>query len=325
MRWQVLPNPVAADGDAGAARRLGRVARASGSAAGFRRVDVLVARDRAGQLWYGAVLGRATVVAGTCSGRRGCPAVTSCAPDGDDVPLADLALVPSVGSRSLRAPARLLRVDGGQLRTFELATIGDRRGMGHRGARCAAGPGPRPAGGDGAGAAERPTAAAATRAHDRPPDRRPRRRGRHGVVRPDRRDAGRPRRSPGRGCHGAGARVDVRPAATSRSAPERSGAALGGVGRRAPGSRVARRRPTAPTASSAMPDRAGFDAAPGSSLRVASAAVGALDDPAAHDGRGHRDAIAGSGTARSWCGSTKDSARRHRCPTARPTGRRPTW
>jgi hypothetical protein len=109
VRWRVLPNlvasdgaPVVLDGSAGLlALRL---------AAGFA-VDILVARDRAGQLWYGAVLAGMLVFG---PWRQ--------VPDGD-VPIGDLVLVPSVGSRT-STPACLLRVDGGQLRTFGFGTIG---------------------------------------------------------------------------------------------------------------------------------------------------------------------------------------------------------
>ena len=51
LRWQVLDNPVTADGDPGAVRRRGRAARATGSPVLFGLCDVLVARDLDGRLW----------------------------------------------------------------------------------------------------------------------------------------------------------------------------------------------------------------------------------------------------------------------------------
>ena len=192
-----------------------------------------------------------------------------------------------------------------------------RRGMGHRWRARAPRPRPRPARGDGAGAAGRhPGRDCADR--DR---RRPRRGGRHGVVRPDRCGArrprgrldavvrrGRPRRRPPRRHLG--------------SAPERSVAALGGVGRRrhrdrrlvGDARRHQRRPPRCRRPRGSTPRPGARCGSPPSRGRPRRPSRSPPPSPATT-----------RGTARSWCGSTKDRPRRHRCPPTRPTGRRPTW
>jgi hypothetical protein len=108
LRWSVLTNPFASDGTSvaldGSAGLL--ALRIAGGLGLF--VDVVVAQDASGQLWSGwHVVGLPLPATWT--------QVALDAP----VALTDLALVPSLGSGSA-TPARLLRVDGGELRTIAL-------------------------------------------------------------------------------------------------------------------------------------------------------------------------------------------------------------
>ena len=254
MRWRVLPNPVATDGapvvlDGSAGLLAIRLA------AGFA-VDLLVASGpraassgTARTSWAGAFAGPWQQV----------PA------DADaDVALRDLVLVPSVGSGA-SSPARLLRVDGGELRTFGLGDDGTCRGMGHRVRAGATGPdlGQPVAMAPVQRAATQGGTALITRTSSSPP-----RTARCGSV--GSRDARRPRdhldavvqRARAPAPTSAPPPPSIRSRTVSRSSGWRGPTS-------SPGSLVGWGRPTASAATAAMPGPAGFDAAPGSSLRVA--------------------------------------------------------
>lgn len=110
LRWRTLTNPAAADGtsvalDGSAGLLALRIAGGFGLNA-----DVVVAQDASGQLWARWFLVGLAM-----------PVPWNPIPLESPVVLADLALVPSVGSGAA-TPARLLRVDGGELRTIALAS-----------------------------------------------------------------------------------------------------------------------------------------------------------------------------------------------------------
>jgi hypothetical protein len=111
VRWRVLPTPVSPQGvpvllDGSA----GLLAASVGTSFVSFVVDVLVARDRDGQLWYTGIVGQFT-------------GAWQQLPVDLETPVRDLVLVPTVGAGG-SSTVGLLRVDGGQLQAFPIGAGG---------------------------------------------------------------------------------------------------------------------------------------------------------------------------------------------------------
>ncbi|MDR7254310.1 hypothetical protein J2X46_003303 [Nocardioides sp. BE266] len=111
VRWRGLPTPVSPEGPPvlldGSA---GMLAASVGTSFGSLVLDLLVARDRDGKLWYIGIVGQFT-------------GAWQQLPADLETPIRDLVLVPTAGAGG-SSTVGLLRVDGGQLQAFPIGAGG---------------------------------------------------------------------------------------------------------------------------------------------------------------------------------------------------------